>query len=312
MADDLYVIYGSEYSPFSVKVRSYFRYKKIPHEWRPRTKDNFAEFQALAKLPLIPLVQCPDGSVLQDSTPIMEKVEARFPDPSIIPEDQNLSFLSAMLEEYGDEWVNKPMFHYRWWRDEDQITVASGLAKSIIPNASEEEQAQLAADLRKRMVPRLSFVGSSEKNKDTIEQSLDDLLMLLEVHLESRNFLLGGCPSMGDFGLFGQLYGCTQQPSTARLVGGHPNVSAWIEKMMDPRGYRQLGQLGRFIANIYPFTEKPDGRVILSLGTRKCRSAEKRTSYLYGYFKGSTVYARHYEICREIPTGITSEIYGYC
>ena len=33
---DVYRIYGSEMSPYSVKVRSYFRYKGIPHSWIPR------------------------------------------------------------------------------------------------------------------------------------------------------------------------------------------------------------------------------------------------------------------------------------
>jgi len=28
-------IFGAELSPYSVKVRSYFRYKRIPHEWVP-------------------------------------------------------------------------------------------------------------------------------------------------------------------------------------------------------------------------------------------------------------------------------------
>ncbi|MFP6624076.1 MAG: glutathione S-transferase N-terminal domain-containing protein, partial [Myxococcota bacterium] len=34
---DVYRIFGAEISPYSVKVRSYYRYKGIPHEWIPRT-----------------------------------------------------------------------------------------------------------------------------------------------------------------------------------------------------------------------------------------------------------------------------------
>jgi hypothetical protein len=32
-----YRIIGAELSPFSVKVRSYFRFKKIPHQWIVRS-----------------------------------------------------------------------------------------------------------------------------------------------------------------------------------------------------------------------------------------------------------------------------------
>src|SRR3990172_2205938 len=52
-------IFGSELSPYSVKVRSYFRYKGIPHEWLERGPSNIAEFQKYAKLPLVPLVITP-------------------------------------------------------------------------------------------------------------------------------------------------------------------------------------------------------------------------------------------------------------
>ena len=86
-----YRIFGAENSPYSVKVRSYFRYKAIPHEWVPRNADNQKEFQQHAKLPLVPLVLTPDGEAIQDSTPIIEKLEAAFPDPSIHPADSTLA-----------------------------------------------------------------------------------------------------------------------------------------------------------------------------------------------------------------------------
>ena len=33
-----YQIFGAEMSPYSVKVRSYFRYKNIPHQWLQRSQ----------------------------------------------------------------------------------------------------------------------------------------------------------------------------------------------------------------------------------------------------------------------------------
>ena len=73
-----YRIFGAEISPYSVKVRSYFRYKGIPHEWILRSAATQAESMKYAKLPLIPIVATPEDEGIQDSTPILEKMEARF------------------------------------------------------------------------------------------------------------------------------------------------------------------------------------------------------------------------------------------
>ena len=74
-----YHIHGIELSPYSVKVRSYFRYKGIPHRWIPRSLDTEGEYQKFVKLPLVPLVVTPENEGIQDSTPIIEHVDARHP-----------------------------------------------------------------------------------------------------------------------------------------------------------------------------------------------------------------------------------------
>ena len=71
-----YLIYGSEISPYSIKVRSYFRYAQLPHQWIIRGMDKMEEFNQYAKLPLIPLLVTPEKQGIQDSTPIIEKIEA--------------------------------------------------------------------------------------------------------------------------------------------------------------------------------------------------------------------------------------------
>ena len=82
-----YRIIGAEMSPYSVKVRSYFRYKAIPHRWILRNAESQAEFEKHARIPVIPLVVTPDGVGIQDSTPIIDQMEKLFPEPSIqIPE----------------------------------------------------------------------------------------------------------------------------------------------------------------------------------------------------------------------------------
>src|SRR5205809_473700 len=182
MADG-YRIFGAEMSPYSVKVRSYFRYKAIPHQWILRNADSQAEYEKHARMPIIPLVVTPEGKGIQDSTPIIDAMEKLFPEPSIDPDDPVADFISALIEEFGDEWGNKWMFHYRWARDVDQISSAGRLARMRAPNNGEAEHAGLASQVRARMVDRVWFVGSNELTAPQIEAGFIDMLGLLENHL---------------------------------------------------------------------------------------------------------------------------------
>jgi glutathione S-transferase len=272
-SDETYIIYGSEYSPFSVKLRSYFRYKKIPHEWRPRTHKNLSEFQRLAKLPLIPLVVASNGEVLQDSTPIMELMESRYPERLVQPSSVELSYISFLLEDYGDEWVNKPMFHYRWWSDIDQVEVSNGLANSALPDGTMEAKEQLAAQIRKRMVPRLRFVGSHEGTKYIIEHSLDTLLTYLERHLRNRPYIFGRKPCFADFGIWGQLYSCLLQPTTkALIVNGYPEITSWIERMLDPEDLGDWEDWSQLGATLEPLLKKEVGELYLIWSVANAKS----------------------------------------
>src|SRR6266567_4434828 len=182
MADG-YRIFGAEMSPYSVKVRSYFRYKAIPHQWILRNADSQAEYEKHARMPIIPLVVTPEGKGIQDSTPIIDAMEKLYPEPSIAPEDPIARFISALIEEFGDEWGNKWMFHYRWARDVDQISSAGRIARMRAPNASEQDHDKFAGQVRARMVDRVWFVGSNEMTAPQIEASFREMLGLLDAHL---------------------------------------------------------------------------------------------------------------------------------
>ena len=233
---EVYRIIGAEMSPYSVKVRSYFRYKAIPHQWVLRNAASQAEFEKHAKMPIIPLVVTPEGSGIQDSTPIIEAMEKLYPDPSIHPDDTVANFVSALIEEFGDEWGNKWMFHYRWARDVDQISSAGRIARMRGPNASEAEHSAFAGKVRARMVDRVWFVGSNEVTAPQIEAGFLDMLGLLDSHLADRPYLFGGRPALGDFGLWGQIYEMWTDPTAGALIGGAaPHVLDWVHRMLWPK-----------------------------------------------------------------------------
>lgn len=232
----LYRIFGSEMSPYSVKVRSYARYKGIPHEWIPRTTASEEAYRKYARLPIVPTVATPQDEGLQDSTPIMETLDARFPEPSIHPADPALAFLSALIEEFGDEWGNKLMFHHRWFAQVDQLASAQTLARLAQPQGDEAEVAQWAAMILQRMSTRGHFVGSSPANAPLITGYYFELLDLLDAHLRTRKYLFGGRPAFADFGLGGQMYECSVDPTCgAGMRARGPAVLDWCHRMMEPR-----------------------------------------------------------------------------
>ena len=256
-----YRIIGAEMSPYSVKIRSYFRYKAIPHQWLLRNAASQAEYEKHARMPIIPLVITPEGTGIQDSTPIIDAMEKLHPEPSIHPDDTIANFVSALIEEFGDEWGNKWMFHYRWSRDVDQRASAGRIARMRGPAASEEKHEAFAAQVRVRMVDRVWFVGSSATTAPQIENGFVEMLGLLDSHLAKRPYLFGGRPAFGDFGLWGQFYELWTDPTACALIEGNtPHVLDWVHRMLWPRAEGAFESWTELAPTLMPILVRQVGR----------------------------------------------------
>ena len=261
---EYYRIIGAEMSPYSVKVRSYFRYKAIPHQWVLRNAESQAEFEKYAKVPIIPLVVTPEGTGIQDSTPIIDAMEKIYPLPSVHPDDPVANFISILIEEFGDEWGNKWMFHYRWTRDVDQISSAGRIARMRGANLEEHKHAALAAQVRARMVDRLWFVGSNAVTAPQIEAGFVDMLGMLDRHLATRPYLFGGRPAFGDFGLWGQIYEMWTDPTTGALIGGGaPHVLDWVHRMLWPKAEGAFETWPSLAPTLMPILSDQVGRLFM-------------------------------------------------
>lgn len=304
-----YRLFGVELSPYSLKVRAYFRYKRIPHAWIARDTNSQEEYARHARLPLVPLVVTPDGQRMQDSTPIIDHFEARVPDPRLHPADPCPAFLSALIEEYADEWANNQMFHYRWRDAADQRSAAERIARLTRPGLSEEAYAEATEQIRRRMVPRLSFVGSSEATRDHIESSLDRLLAILERHLSARAYLFGGRPSLGDFGLSAQLYQCSTDPTAGALMRKvAPIVTAWAVRMLDPTDERD-GDVGHPGADAAPVAGR-GRRNVPALDRGQRAGAGRRRRRLYRHAARCGIPPSPAEISRAVVRRAASTLRG--
>ena len=228
---------GLEASPYTMKVESFLKLKKIPYSWINRSRKNEKLFQKHAEVQLIPLLFFPSGETMQDSTYIIERLDREYPDPAIHPENEALWFLSCLFEEFGDEWCNKLMFFQRWFYKADAAATGKRLARDLLEGQWWGQMAQpIAAKLLvRRMVPRLSYSGGNDVNIPILKQSFADLSSMLNDHFQTRPYLLGDRPCFGDFGLWCNLYEAWTDPTAnAHLEGSAPALVGYIKRMLTP------------------------------------------------------------------------------
>ena len=277
---------GSQMSPYSVKLRSYLLYKEIPFEWIERGRRNEQLFQRHAKVQLIPLVIFPDDTAMQDSTLIIEKLEAEWPEPSIHPPGGSARFLSELLEEFGDEWCNKLMFQYRWGARVDQKSTGTRLANLMTQgHPLRFVRPVVARFIVRRMVPRLAFAGANATNRPHLETSWGRCVEILEAHLSGRAYLFGGRPSFGDFGVwaqFAQAY--SDVTAGGQLRASAPALVAWVERMRTPTAEGDFEPIDDLLPTLHPLLEEQvAGRFLAwtAANHRALDAGEEKTRLLF-------------------------------
>jgi glutathione S-transferase len=229
---------GAYGSPYTLKMRAVLRYRRIPFTWVPRD----SRWDDLPPVPvrLIPVIAFPDthGDYTEaqiDSSPLIARLETMHSARSIVPTDPVVAFVDALIEDYGDEWVTKQMYHYRWFYD-DAIAKAGALLPLDRDQQMSQEQWQQAKEfITRRQIGRRALVGSTEQNRPAIERSYERLLDLMQRHLLTTPFFLGERPGCGDFGVFGQLRQLVAwDPESARVaIARAPRVVNWVERTDD-------------------------------------------------------------------------------
>lgn len=255
-----YQLIGAELSPYSIKVRSYLRFKKIPHKWRIRNSKSAADFKQYARLPIVPLLITPAGEGWQDSTPIIEQLEAMFTEVPAQPADSALAFLSELLEEYADEWGNKHMFHFRWKAEADQNSASLRLAEMqmplflrYIPIVNSIISARIATMIKTRMSQRAWVIGSNENTQARIEASFSNLLSLLEQHLQDRKYLFGDRPCYADFALWGQIYNAWTDPTGSAMIDKeYSGLRPWLNRMQNPKVAGDFEHIDSLLPTLLP------------------------------------------------------------
>ncbi len=250
------VLAGAYGSPYTLKMRAVLRYRHIAFRWVLRG----SRWDDLPAPPvaIIPVIVYPDADgayteATVDSSPQITRLETEFADRSIVPTDPAVAFLDALIEDYGDEWVTKMMYHYRWAyaADIDKAARLLPLAQNL--QMTSDQAQQTYEFISTRQIGRRALVGSTDENAPLIEGSYERLLDLLTELLSGHEFLLGDRPGRGDFGIFGQLSQLVKWDPTPMAVAATraPKVINWVDRVDDlswwsvnaDRGWAALDEL---------------------------------------------------------------------
>jgi hypothetical protein len=146
--------------------------------------------------------------------------------------------LDRLFEDYGDEWLSKCMFHYRWANAADTKKASSYIPYGVNIQLSPEEGQQFEEMFAQRQISRIEVVGSNATTAPIIEASWRRWLQLFDRHIQGTPYLLGARPGAGDFACYGQM---TQLVITDPTPGSvaleeSPRAYAWTERLEDVSG----------------------------------------------------------------------------
>lgn len=225
-----YAFYAAEISYFSGKVRPALRYKAVPYVEKLPTGAAYREvIVPRTGLAFIPILITPEDETWQDTSEILDALEARVPEPPLYPRAPLLRVIALLFELYADEFLVLPAMHYRWSFPESE-------AKARADFAASTGDPESASRFASRMQGSIAALGVSAASIPGIEAHLLDLLARLEDHFAGHAYLLGSRMSLADCALMGPFYAHLYLDAVpGRLLRERaPRVCHWIERMNHP------------------------------------------------------------------------------
>ena len=235
-----YTLYKSDISYFSGKLEAYLRYKGIGYEaieCGQREMDKIGQATGVKK---IPAIEMDTGQWLFDTTPMLEWLEQRHPEPCTVPDDPALAFLALLIEDYGDEWLWRPAMWWRWVPRKSRWAVGYAIGKAFAPALLARPLGWFFGHRQRR--EWLWGDGVTRDNEVAVRAMLFREFEFLEPLLVKQPFLLGSHPSAADFGYFASMF---------RHFGNDPD-SAEVMRRQAPNTYEWLARLWNASADKLP------------------------------------------------------------
>jgi glutathione S-transferase len=232
-----FILYGWHLSYFAGKVRCYLRYKGIP--FVDQDVDLFTLTQRIRRKTgevVMPVLRTPQNQWIQDSSEIIDRMEAAFPARPVVPPTPVQKFAAYLLEAWGDEWWIPVAMHTRWSYPENYALFEREAGAHLLPHFPKVLQRKAVAHVAHTLRSMLPRVGVRPEQFDLLNDWTARMCDLLDAHFSQMPYLLGGRPTLADFGLVGTMYGhLGRDPWPQReIIAPRKHLRAWIDRMALP------------------------------------------------------------------------------
>lgn len=227
--------YGCPPSMFAGKVRSFLRKNGISYVERLPADGHYQSVvvPALGRI-WLPVIETPDGRIVQDTTEIIDFLEAEYGCETCYPQTPRQRIIALIMEFFGDEGLLRAVMHYRWnFLDQQGDFIREEFGSFMAPGASLEDQLKFAEIPMSQMSAYLPALGITAETIPQIEDSYAELLAALNAHLRQTPYLLGGRPSIGDYGMIAAFHAhLGRDPVPAfQMKRTATRVARWVERM---------------------------------------------------------------------------------
>jgi len=238
MADAHYTLWGTPHSLYTGKVRSYLIKKRLPYlELIPADPRFAAQILPKVGLSVIPVLETPQGEIVQESCEIIDLLEARHDAPVLSPAGPVQRVVAEFLDAFGANYMLPLAMHYRWtYRDRQELFLRAEFARAVPWQKDHALRLELAGQVMERFNGFLPNLGVNPQAIPALEAAYSELLAVLECHFQDYPYLLGGRPSRADFGMMAPLFAhLGRDPVPALLMKTTaPSVFRWTERMNQP------------------------------------------------------------------------------
>lgn len=219
-------LYQFEVSPFCDKVRRAMTYKKLDFEIREMLFSQEAETLAVSPTRKLPVIDC-DGERVVDSTDIAYFLEAKYPEPALMPNDP----VQRAHMHITEDWADQSLFPYDLamrglWEHNVGL-----LIDDVFKYETPELRKAFAETVPEGIRQQLEADGLGRKDKDAI-------LADVRRHFDAVNALLGSGPwlvgddlSYADIAVAAMFHVMSHAVEGAEMLAGYPAIAAWRERV---------------------------------------------------------------------------------